>query len=95
MVDVMNKQQLVAAVAERTQQSASAVSDVLDAFEAVVTGSVATGDKVVLPGFITFDRAERAARTGRNPATGEAIEIAAATVPRVRAGKSFRTAVAG
>jgi DNA-binding protein HU-beta len=91
----MNKAQLVSAVAERSSHPSTAVSAVLEALEEVVTAAVVAGDKVVLPGFLTFDRADRAARTGRNPSTGEPMEIAAATVPRVRAGKAFREAVAG
>lgn len=91
----MNKSELVSAIADKTGQSQSAVNDVLGAFEDIVTAAVARGDKVALPGFLTFDRSERAARAGRNPATGETIQIAAATVPRVKAGKSFKDAVAG
>lgn len=90
----MNKAELVAAVAERSGQPSGAVSDVLSAFEAVVTKSVASGDKVQLPGFLIFERAERAARTGRNPATGAELHIPAATVPKVKVGKSFKDAVA-
>ncbi len=92
---MVNKAQLVSAVAERGSQPATAVSAILEALEHVVTSTVASGDKVVIPGFLTFDRVDRAARTGRNPSTGEPMEIAAATVPRVRAGKVFREAVAG
>ena len=89
----MNKTELVNTIAKRTGQSAGTVGEVLAAFEGVVTEAVADGDKVQLPGFLTFDRAERAARTGRNPATGAEIEIAASVVPRVKAGKSFKDAV--
>ena len=74
-------------------QSAGTVSEVLAAFEGVVIEAVAGGDKVQLPGFLTFDRTERKARTGHNPGTGAAIQIPAATVPRVKAGKSFKDAV--
>lgn len=91
----MNKSELVSAIAERTGQSQGAVGDVLSAFEQVVTAAVAKGEKVAMPGFLTFDRSERAARTGRNPATGAEIHIAATTVPRVKAGKAFKDAVAG
>jgi DNA-binding protein HU-beta len=66
----MNKAELVNTIAQRTDQSASTVNAVLSEFESVVTDSVSNGDKVSLPGFLTFERAERAARTGRNPATG-------------------------
>ena len=89
----MNKSELVNSIAQRTGQSASTVGEVLTAFEGVVTEAVAGGDKVSIPGFLTFDRAERAARSGRNPATGGEIQIPAATVPRVKAGKTFKDAV--
>ena len=89
----MNKAELVSAVAEKSGQSAAAVGSVLAAFEDVVTSTVAGGDKVLIPGFLSFERAQRAARTGRNPATGAEIQIAAATVPKVKIGKSFKDAV--
>ena len=89
----MNKTELVNAIAKKTGQTATSVGETLSAFEAIVTEAVAAGDKVQLPGFLTFDRAERAARTGRNPATGKEISIPASTVPRVKAGKSFKDAV--
>jgi len=89
----MNKNDLVKAIAEETGQTATAVGEMLSAFEACVTKAVASGEKVQLPGFLTFDKAERAARTGRNPATGAEINIPASTVPRVKAGKTFKDAV--
>ena len=89
----MNKTELVNTIAKRTGQSASTVGEVLAAFEGVITEAVAGGDKVQLPGFLTFDRAERSARTGRNPSTGGEIQIPASTVPRVKPGKSFKDAV--
>ena len=89
----MNKAELVSAIAEKTGQSQSQVGDVLSAFESVVTSTVAGGDKVQIPGFLSFEKADRAARTGRNPATGEEMQIPAATVPKVKVGKSFKDAV--
>ena len=89
----MNKAEVVNTIAQRTGQSAGTVSEVLAAFEGVVIEAVAGGDKVQLPGFLSFDRTERKARTGRNPGTGAEIQIPAATVPRVKAGKSFKDAV--
>ena len=89
----MNKSELVSAIAEKTGQTASTVNDVLGAFEAVITSAVAGGDKVQLPGFLSFEKAERAARTGRNPSTGEEMQIPASTVPKVKVGKSFKDAV--
>jgi DNA-binding protein HU-beta len=70
------------------------VGEVLAAFEGVVTEAVASGEKVQLPGFLTFEQAHRAARTGRNPATGAEIQIPAAKVPKVKVGKTFKDAVA-
>ena len=89
----MNKTELVNTIAQRTSQSTGTVGEVLAAFEAVITEAVTAGDRVQLPGFLTFERAERAARTGRNPSTGMEMQIPAATVPRVKAGKSFKDAV--
>jgi DNA-binding protein HU-beta len=89
----MNKAELVNAVADKSGQSAAAVGSVLAAFEEVVTSTVAGGGKVQLAGFLSFEQAHRAARTGRNPATGAEIQIAAATVPKVKIGKAFKDAV--
>jgi DNA-binding protein HU-beta len=90
----MNKTDLVSAIAQKTGQPSSAVGEVLAAFEGVVTEAVASGEKVQLPGFLTFEMAHRAARTGRNPATGAEIQIPAAKVPKVKVGKTFKDAVA-
>jgi DNA-binding protein HU-beta len=89
----MNKAELVSAVADKSGQSAAAVGSVLAAFEEVVTSTVASGGKVQLAVFLSFEQAHRAARTGRNPATGAEIQIAAATVPKVKIGKAFKDAV--
>lgn len=89
----MNKAELTTAIADKTGQSASAVGEVLGAFEAVVTAEVVAGNKVQIPGFLSFEKAERAARTGRNPSTGEEMQIPAAIVPKVKVGKSFKDAV--
>jgi DNA-binding protein HU-beta len=89
----MNKAELVSAVADKSGQSAAAVGSVLAAFEEVVTSTVASGGKVQLAGFLSFEQSHRAARTGRNPATGAEIQIPAATVPKVKVGKGFKDAV--
>ena len=89
----MNKSELVSAIAGRTGQSEKDVSSVLDAFQSAVVEAVAGGQKVQIPGFLSFESSERAARTGRNPSTGEEIQIAAATVPKVKVGKAFKDAV--
>ena len=90
----MNKTDLVGAIAEASGESKTAVSAVLDAFEAAVTDAVAGGDKVSLPGFLTFERGHRAARTGKNPQTGEALQIKAANVAKVKVGSKFKEKVA-
>lgn len=89
----MNKSELVAAVAEQAGCDQKTVSEVLSAFESVVTSQVAAGEKVALTGFLTFEKAHRAARTGKNPSTGEALSIAAKDVPKVKIGKAFKDAV--
>lgn len=91
----MNRQQITDAVASQAGLSAAqAQAAVTATLEAIVKG-VADGDSVSLPGFGTFDRRERSARTGRNPQTGAAIEIAATTTPGFKPAKAFKTAVAG
>ncbi len=90
----MNKSDLVGAIAEASGESKAAVGAVLDAFEATVTDAVASGDKVSLPGFLTFDRGHRAARTGKNPQTGAPLQIKAANVAKVKVGSKFKEKVA-
>lgn len=89
----MNKTELVAAVATKADLSKkdaeAAVKAVLDA----VTEALADGEKVALVGFGTFEVKERAARTGKNPRTGEAIEIPASKVPSFKAGAVLKNAV--
>ena len=89
----MNKTELVAAVATKADLSKkdaeAAVKAVLDA----VTEALADGDKVALVGFGTFEVKERAARTGKNPRTGEAIEIPASKFPSFKAGAALKNAV--
>ena len=86
----MNKRELVEAVAGGTGMSRSAVAEALDAVLEAVAASLAAGEPVSVPGFGTFEVRDRAARTGRNPRTGEAIEIAASRAPAFRAGKALR-----
>lgn len=73
----MNKRELVDAVAESTGLPKSGAEAAVDAVVEAISGALAGGDKVSLPGFGTFDVRERSARAGRNPQTGEAMEIAA------------------
>lgn len=89
----MNKSELAIAVAEKADLSKASAARAIDAAIAAVTEAVAKGDSVALVGFGTFEPRKRAARTGKNPQTGEALKIAAATVPAFKAGKAFKDAV--
>ena len=89
----MTKKDLRKAVSETSGVSKKDAAAVIDAVFAAITDSVASGDSVQLVGFGTFEARRREARTGRNPHTGEAINISAATVPAFKAGKAFKDAV--
>lgn len=89
----MNKTELVAAVATKTDLSKKDAEAAVKAVIDSVTEALADGEKVALVGFGTFDVKERAARTGKNPRTGEAIEIPAAKVPSFKAGSALKDAV--
>lgn len=91
----MNKQELIKLVAEETEISQKDVAKVLDAIIKHISIAVASGITVLLVGFGSFKPAKREARNGRNPQTGEAIEIPARIVPVFRPGKEFKQAVAG
>ena len=90
----MNKTELVAAVAEKANISKKDADAAVAAFVATVTEAMKAGDKVALVGFGTFEARTRAARTGKNPRTGEIIKIAATKVPAFKAGKALKDAVA-
>ena len=89
----MNKADLVEAIANATDLSKSKTDEVVGAMVATVIKAVAKGDSVQLVGFGTFGSGKRAARTGRNPRTGESIKIAAAKTVKFTAGKAFKEAV--
>jgi len=89
----MNKKELVAAVAAKTELTQASVEKALKALVEVTVAEVAKKGKVQLIGFGTFVTRERAARTGKNPQTGKPIKIAASTVPAFKPGKLFRDAV--
>lgn len=91
----MNKTELVEAVAAKTGASKSTVNEILGALEDVVVGNVSKGEKVVITGFVSFERVERKARTARNPQTGEAIHVKASRAPKVSVGAAFKKAVKG
>ncbi|MFC5729089.1 HU family DNA-binding protein [Nocardioides vastitatis] len=90
----MNRTQLVDAVAADTGLSAIEAGRAVAAALDQITRAVAAGDAVTLAGFGTFERRDRAARAGRNPQTGEAIEIAATRAPAFKPAAPFRRLVA-
>jgi len=91
----MNKAELVGAVAETAELSKTDATAAVDALIDVVTKALKKGDTVTLVGFGTFQVRKRAARQGRNPQTGESIDIAASTTPAFKAGAQLRKAVNG
>jgi len=89
----VNKTELIDAVAEGADISKAAASRAVDTMLDSISNSLAKGDQVTLVGFGTFSVKDRAARTGRNPRTGEPIDIPAAKVPGFKAGKALKDAV--
>lgn len=89
----MNKSELIDAMADSADISKAAAGRALDGFIDAITNAVKNDDTVSIVGFGTFLLRERAARTGRNPKTGMAIEIAASKAPAFKAGKGFKDAV--
>jgi len=89
----MNKSELVDAIAKKTGGTKASVEATLEAFVDTVTATLAKGGTVALIGFGTFSTSKRAARTGRNPATGEAIKIAASKVAKFSSGAGLKKAV--
>ena len=89
----MNKTELVAEIAEKANTSKKETEVVLRAFTDVVTEQLKKGKKIKLVGLGTFEESERSARTGRNPQTGEEMQIAASKAPKFKAGKALKDAV--
>ena len=89
----MNKTELVAAIADQAGLSKKDSEAALKAFISVVTEEMKKGEKVQLVGFGTFEVVDRAARTGKNPQTGKAINIAACKAPKFKAGKALKEVV--
>ena len=86
----MNKKELINAVAEKTGFSRKDTTVVVNATFEAIEAALAAGDKAQIIGFGTFETKERPARTGKNPRTGEAVEIPASKVPSFKAGGSFK-----
>ena len=89
----MNKTELVAASAEKTELTKKEAEKALKAFTDIIAEELAKGEKIQLVGFGTFEVSERAEREGRNPMTGETIKIAASKTPKFKAGKALKDQV--
>ncbi|MEN8108023.1 MAG: HU family DNA-binding protein [Pseudomonadota bacterium] len=89
----MNKGELIDAVADATGQSKADATRATDAVLDTIINTLGKGEQITLIGFGTFSVRERAARTGRNPQTGETIQIKASKAPGFKAGKAFKDAV--
>lgn len=89
----LNKTELVAKIAAETGQSQASVSNVIDGLFAAVSETVAKGGKVSIPGWLSFESATTSARTGRNPRTGETINIPAGKRVKVSVGSKLKGAV--
>jgi len=90
----MNKGELIDAVAAKAEVSKKDADVIVTAMVEAIMEAVASGDKVSLVGFGSFEPRDRQAREGRNPKTGETLKIAATTVPGFSAGKGFKQLVA-
>lgn len=90
----MNKSELIETLVAKTDMSKAAAGRALDALLETITTTVAKKQDVTLVGFGTFKALKRAARKGKNPRTGEALKIAATTVPKFTPGATFKAAVA-
>ena len=89
----MNKTQLIAKVAEQTAMSRKETTKIVETTLSVIQEALQTGDSVHLTGFGNFEVRLRGARRGRNPLTGEEIQIAASKIPAFKAGKTLRSAI--
>ena len=89
----MNKQELISKIAEKASISKKDAAAALTALTATITEELKSGEKVAIPSLGTFEVRKRAARTGKNPRTGEAVEIAAKKVPAFKAAKALKDAV--
>ena len=89
----MNKQELIAKIAEKAGISKKEATAALAALTATITEELKAGEKIAIPNLGTFEVRERAARTGHNPRTGETVEIAAKRIPAFKAAKALKDAI--
>lgn len=91
----MNRKELIEALAAKTESTKADAERSVSAMIEIISGTLKKGDSLTLVGFGTFEVRKRAARTGRNPKTGEALKIKAAKVPAFKAGATLKAAVNG
>jgi DNA-binding protein HU-beta len=91
----MNKKELVAVMAAKTHASGVVADRAVNALIEIISDTLKKGESLTLPGFGTFEVRERAARTGRNPRTGEELKIAPSRVPAFKPGAALKAAVNG
>lgn len=91
----LNRSDVVGKIAEKAGLSKAQADAAVSALQEVITGALAEGESVRLTGFLTAERSERAARTGRNPRTGETLEIPAGYGVKLSAGSALKDAVKG
>jgi DNA-binding protein HU-beta len=92
----MNRSELVDAISQRSGVASRDVDATLKGLFEVVAGVVAKGDeKITIPGFVSFEQTERAARTGRNPQTGETLQVPASKAVKISAGSKLKAIAAG
>jgi len=91
----MNRSELIAAAAQRSGLTNDVVEQSMNAVHSVITEALVKGEKVTIPGFLSFEAVQRSAREGRNPSTGEKMHIPARTAVKVSAGSSLKRAVSG
>jgi DNA-binding protein HU-beta len=91
----VNKAELVNALADRLGGGRKQAAEALDAVIDTIYRAVSKGEKVTVTGFGSFEKVQRAARTGRNPATGETIKVKKSVAPKFRPGQEFKNVVSG
>ncbi|HVT62957.1 MAG TPA: HU family DNA-binding protein [Legionellaceae bacterium] len=89
----MNKSELVEAIANGAGVTKVTASKIVEVFTNTITNALSKGEQVVLPGFGSFSTSVRSARTGRNPQTGQTIQIKASRIAKFKAGKKLKDAV--
>jgi len=91
----VNRSDLIAAIVGRTGQPTATVDAVLTGFASVLVEAVAAGTRIHLPGLLTMETVVRPARQGRNPATGQPMQIAEKRLPKITAGATLKRAASG